>query len=66
MILEIKIAYELETGKIAVFAPMNQKDVCYAILKKARKTIRDHKKVKPNPILGADSRPLPIHVGALV
>lgn len=47
-VLEVKISYELETGKILVFAPMNQKDVLYDILKLAKRAI---KKFCPPPAM---------------
>lgn len=64
MIIEMRIVYELETGKIMVFGPMNKKEVCYAILKKARKTIQKYQPpAVASPLLGADARPLPVHLG---
>lgn len=44
-VVSIQIAYDLKTGKCAVVAPMNNKGLCYAILKAARVAIRDYSKV---------------------
>jgi hypothetical protein len=64
-IVEIRIAYEVETGKLMVFAPMNQKEVCYDILKLAKKKIKNF---KPSPICklsGPELKPAETKMGVL-